>query len=476
MSVRPWLSCAAVVAGLVCAPALRAEKLSKEDKNWLKQVEPIMLDDEERTFKDLQEKDRQEFEKIFWARRATDPRTPDRSEFRQAYDKARAEADQRFRVQTRLGSATDCGRVLILLGEPNEVRLSEDRAPELGRRAPEIWTYLDRGQIKFTGGRLELPFDGDCQLPSGSGFHQQLARLAEAKILHPNLAYKLDSKGRLLPLSELLPKPTPARKLLAEPRADFPLKAEATMVLRSPDGSAYLAGLIQGQGADLAARDVDGKKVVDLQVAAQAKDPAGKLVEGPERKAMVVLAEDGSFVVSYGMALRSGEYTLTVGAVEPKSGKAAAVGLPVKTPDFASSEMTMSSLLVLRDILDVAPGQPSDPLDPLADFSLNRLKLVPHFGNVFSQADTLTFLCAMYGGQADQTTGKPSVKVSFQFMKDGKPVAKAPDQTYDAPNPSHSVGPVPLTNFAPGAYLARITVQDAVAAKTYTQEANFEIR
>jgi hypothetical protein len=134
----------------------------------------------------------------------------------------------------------------------------------------------------------------------------------------------------------------------------------------------------------------------------------------------------------------------------------------------------MSTLLVLEDIVELQ-GQPVDPKDPLASFSLTGFMVLPRFGKVFKKSDSITFLCALYGGEVEEETGKASLAVSFEFLRDGKPVARAPDQTYDKPNPSHSVGPVPLAGFDPGSYVAKITIRDAIADKEYSQEAGFEI-
>jgi hypothetical protein len=220
--------------------------------------------------------------------------------------------------------------------------------------------------------------------------------------------------------------------------------------------------------------EIAGKKLVDLLVATQAATAEGIVTQGPERMATVELAEDGSFLVSFGVALRSGEYTLKVGVVEPKSGQGAAVTQALVTPEFAGDEMSMSTLLVLEDIVELQ-GQPVDPKDPLASFSLTGFMVLPRFGNVFNKSDSITFLCALYGSEVDEETGKPSLAVSFEFLRDGKPMARAPDQTYDVPNPSHSVGPVPLAGFDPGSYVSKITIRDAVADKEYSQEASFEI-
>src|SRR4051812_36244361 len=121
MSLR--LKQALAVAALALAPAAaHAQKLDKAEKQWLDEVRPIMLPDEEKTYRALKDKaDRAEFEKIFWARRDPDLDTPD-NEFQTTYNAMRAQVDRDFKVAGQAGSATDCGRVYLLLGKPDEMK------------------------------------------------------------------------------------------------------------------------------------------------------------------------------------------------------------------------------------------------------------------------------------------------------------------------------------------------------------------
>src|SRR5437762_1493012 len=118
MSLR--LRRALAVALVSLAPvSVRADKLDKDDKRWLDEVRPLMLPDEEKTFRDLKDKaDRVEFQKIFWARRDPNLDTAE-NEYKAEYDAKRAEADRQFKVGSQAGSLTDCGRVYILLGKPD---------------------------------------------------------------------------------------------------------------------------------------------------------------------------------------------------------------------------------------------------------------------------------------------------------------------------------------------------------------------
>ena len=91
-----------ILAVILTGPGLAsAQKLDKDDKKFLDDVRPILLEDEEKTYKGLKEKsDRLEFQKIFWARRDPDLATP-ANEYQAEYEKARAEADRLYRLPAR---------------------------------------------------------------------------------------------------------------------------------------------------------------------------------------------------------------------------------------------------------------------------------------------------------------------------------------------------------------------------------------
>lgn len=103
-------------------------------------------------------------------------------------------------------------------------------------------------------------------------------------------------------------------------------------------------------------------------------------------------------------------------------------------------------------------------------------RLRPRFGNVLAKADSLHAVCVIYGGQPDAATGKPSLRARLSFDKDGRPVAMGQPETFDTASAVVSVGPVPLADFAPGRYVARVEAIDLVAGKSGTQETAFEIR
>jgi GWxTD domain-containing protein len=460
-AVYPWLALAAL------AP-LAAQAQQKDPKKFLDEVRPIVLADEEKQWKSIKDnKEREEFIRIFWARRDPDLDTPV-NEFRTEYEAARTDANTRFTGTGRPGFETDCGRVFILLGPPDEVVADANPSKKLESarfiRENSTWTFRDRPGMKFKDGQIQIGFDGSCALPQGARMGEQFARVAENKVAHPNIDYKKGADGKIVKLEEQLPKPTPLMALLKEPRQDFPAAVERDLLLRTPDGATYVAGLLKVEAGALPA---DAR----VMVGSQAVSAEGKVAATNEREAGVQAGPDGT-VVSFGMALKPGDYTLRAGILDPKTNKGSAVVQPMKVPDFGAEELALSPLMVLKDVQEA----PADPKDPLAAFQLGTTKLVPRFGNAFTAADSVVLLGFIYGGKIDEASGKPSLVATFTILKDGVAVAKAPEQAYEVSPTGPSVGPVPLTSYKPGKYVAQMLVTDKVAKKDYKSEATFEVK
>jgi GWxTD domain-containing protein len=463
-----------LVLGLcLAAPGVaRAQKLEKEDKAFLDGVRPILLPDEEKVFRGLKDKaDRAEFQKIFWARRDPDLETP-LNEYQTEYLAAKAEADRQLKVLGRDGSATDCGRVLILLGKPDETK--KDQAGESpGVRPAETWTYRDRPHQTFQGGKALISFDPECKAPPGVA--DQLNRVAESKIVHPNIDYRVKD-GRLTKLVDLLPKPSPAQTLLKEPRQDFALAAQAAFV-KAQDGSSALVGLVRGEVAGVAVADPAGKKGSKVMVAAQAVSEDGKVAAFAEDARIADVAADGSFVASFRMALKPGKYTLKAGALDEKTGKGSLATLPIEVPDFNNGNFSMATLMIIRNVDDLPEGAPEDNLHPYGAFLLGHARLIPFFGGNLSTKDAPSFFYQFYDLKVNPLSGKADGVAALTVLKDGKtPVAKAPEQPFDQPIGGTVVGPVPLEKYQPGHYVVQLKFSDKVAGTEKVQEVPFEIK
>lgn len=493
-SVRSALTMAASAVVLLPAP-VRAGKLDDEDKKFLSDVHPIILLEEEATFRALKDKtDRLEFQKIFWARRDpgalaryADATTP-RNAFQEQYLKDLAAADDKFRLAYTRGSSSDCGRFLILLGKPDDTYLGMQASlglqPRESRgvqtRPPVVWVYRNRPGLDLGGpaGRLVILFDQDCHAGT---IAQELDHIAATKVAHREIGYTVGKDGHLVPLAEQLPKDTLARFLLSHPRQDFPVAVQPSF-LRTTDGRTALLGLVRGEASGLAVVESGTAKIVSVSVAANAVTEDGTEVDHTEQKMKATVGSDGAFVGSFKLTLKPGRYTLKVGALDVASARGSIVTQPVEAPDFSKVEtaadgstrrVPSAALLLVREIEDVPAGAASDPADPYAAFSLGTTRLVPHFGTTFHRADPLVIFYQVYD-LGTGPSGRADAAATVSILNGTSGLATHQD-AITTPIGGSAVGPVPLASLEPGRYAVRLSLEDKVSHRSEVCELPIEV-
>jgi len=159
--------------------------------------------DEKREWRRLREdSDRMRFVDTFWARRDPTPDTPE-NEFRDTILARSAFADLAWGTEQTRGSLTDRGRVFVLLGKPQVIRLkgqtrSEGATIESGSRAivdgtVERWVYAKTQLPKLP--QVEVVFKFITEKGYGDHVMQkdffQLKALAEASKLHDGTRNKV---------------------------------------------------------------------------------------------------------------------------------------------------------------------------------------------------------------------------------------------------------------------------------------------
>jgi GWxTD domain-containing protein len=487
MRIRP--SGFMILALAMIAPAIaQAQKLDDDDKQFLLQVEPIIGHDEESTYKKLKDKaDRLEFQKIFWARRDPNPKTPV-NEFKEKYLKDLAIAGQRYAVpkDPRPGWTNHCGRVFLLFGEPDKVE-QETRGGGSGRQ-PETWTYHDRPGLTFKGGKLELGLSAECSGVQDLDF--QLDKIAKSKVVQPNLDYRLDKKGHLTKLAEMLPKDTLVRALMEQPRQDFPLATQVAF-LKVSDGSTGVLGLVRG---DLTSAASGGAKTVSLSLGAKAMAAGGNEAGWTEQAMTAPVGADGTFLASFKMGLKPGTYTLNVGALDTKGGKGSLTSLPIEVPDLSQVESaadgtthplaSISSLVLVRSVEQLPAGAPADPSNPFAAFTFGDLRLTPYFGTTFHKEDEISILYQVYDltpkpAPASDPAAPPTAKgrALMRILKDGKAeVSRSQWKQIATTVDGDLIGPIKLAGYQPGRYQVELTLIDKNANdRTLKQDAWFEV-
>jgi GWxTD domain-containing protein len=461
------------------AAAAAAASLDKDEKEWLEEVRPIILKVEQETFKDLEERaERDEFRKIFWKRRDPNLETPE-NEFQAAFEVSKAKADEEYAVMGRRGAWTDCGRVYILLGDPDDSEVQVGSASVL-QRVPEVWIYRDRPGQTFSGGEARVAFDGLCRVPGS--FAGELEEIAASKVLW-ELDYRKGEDGRLVSLEDQLPKETPAQALLKAPRQDFPLTISVSY-LRISEGVTGVVGMVRGEAADLETREQDGQQVADVLVVTGATTVDGEDAGWTEQPVVAVVQEDGSFLASFGVALPPGTYGFKAGAVLGAEGPAGSMASQeIEVPDFSRVETaadgstvkvpTVASIIFIKDIQE---AKDSDPTHAFAAYRLGTAQLIPLYGREFLQSDTISFFYLIYDLATAPGTEKGDATVAFSILKNGRtPVAQAPANPVDSAMVASSIGPVPLGGYAPGEYAVQLRVIDKISKKTLVQNEKFTI-
>ncbi len=457
-------------------PARSADKADKADKQWPDTVRALILPEEEKTYKALKDAaDRKEFQKIFWARRDPDLETPENEFQLTEFEPRKAEADKRFAGIRGPGSTTDCGRVFILLGEPDSVQKQQEDAPTMpmpGQRHPENWTYRDKPGQTIKGGQVVISFGPSCDVPHA--FQEDLRRIAEIKIVRPDLAYRFDSSRRLVKLEDLLPKPSPAQTLLKTPREDFPV-AVRVLYLKEGSGGTVLFGVVRGEASGLTVEQSGANKTVRVVLAARTVGENGKAAGFAEQAIVAPVRADGSFAGVFKIGMKPGKYTLSAGALDDKSGKGALSSQPIEVPDLNKGELSMGSVLLLSDVEDLKPDAAVDRTHPFGAFQVGNTLLHAFPPGPLPKSASLTIFYQLYDLRVDEATGKADTTVSLDITKAGKPVAKASAASFETPVAGQAIGPIDLAGFEPGQYAVRLKIRDNVAKINKTEETPFEL-
>jgi len=487
---------AAVVAAACSGATATAQRLDKASQDWLKQYRLLVLPDEVKVLQQVKAADLDEFVRIFWARRNPAP-GPGENPYRALVEKVRASADARFSDVGKKGSETACGQVTMLLGNPDEmtgreVRAIFDNRPEAasryrqperspqnatrdGARRPELWTYKSNATRTFRmpGGDLKLQFDDGCEFDEGARTLDELARVAAGVVVHPEIRYEFGADGRLRRLETPAPATSPAaRALLDQPRSDFTAAFEPKVQVPG-QGGAYTAGILRGEPGAIPPAQIRPGRPLALDVAARAVPVSGSLVAVPGRRVEAVARPDGSFLTTFGLALPPGTYTVAVAVVEPVSGRAAVARAPLDVPDYAKGPLAIGPLMVLTESDKLGAAE---QIDPYSAFIVGNEHLYARPGNVLTPADSLRLLLLIQNAAVSPETKKASLRAMFTILKDGRPVARGSEQAFDTPGAAASVGPIALTDFAAGQYLARVEVNDDVAKTRVVRETPFTVK
>lgn len=179
------LSVCFLVLSLTGVGACRLTRLEKQldpaSREFYSQVRYIISDEEKKIFLELPASEREDFIEEFWRRRDPAPETEE-NEFRMDYMERIETANKLFQGGVKEGYIQDRGRILIILGPPDE-RLATPAGRSSSAKSAEVWSY-------YTKYRFQLVFidhngDGEYYLETPTSYALREINLAELALKNP---------------------------------------------------------------------------------------------------------------------------------------------------------------------------------------------------------------------------------------------------------------------------------------------------
>ena len=523
----------AVVAALtlvgLTAPALAQDRLSRGDRRWLEEVEPIMTAQERQIFEEFPSGERGRFKEHFWARRSPNPHDPDSAE--DAFNNWRKDADDRFGSRGRKGSRTDMALVMLLFGQPDNRETVGGRggAGPGGARPPASATgnnpLAESGGAPGAGGggggrggagggggpsggvKLSYVPNPDRGLPDGltlefrttnlgmrllrnDEIEAAIERARQRQIVWPSqINFTVNAEGRLPDVEDLFGAETrdlldpnsPGKTILAalrgggEASQDIGVDASFSF-FRSNTGDTYVASVFE----------LDEEKLTwngdtaSLQVFYNVVDALGTVIGYDERSVEVSRGAAGSpTILEMPMQMAPGSYKVFAGVRDPATDIHGALVREIESPDFSSGAFMLSSIVRFSDgarVEDFTPG-------PGRALLVGGFHFTPRLSEVYEPGGDLRLVFNAYGYD---TSAEPNLDWQITFKKDGQRYLRYNPSAFNLASAdlSISIVDVPLArlfadgrreDFEPGDYTAEITVRDRVGGQSLTEVVAFQV-
>lgn len=498
--------CRVVALALLAAPVVlplqagsAGSKLSRDDRRWLEGVGPLITAEEARLFEQIDARDREPFRQIFWARRDPDPATP-ANERQVDFEARRNLADLQLRQAGLRGSATDMGRVFLLLGPPARVshgRIGSSGAPVGPIECDVCNVELESSLIMMVGPTagmeqatfvtwsyspeplLGIPRGLTVEFRSQFGLGHRLVRSEDVDraldrarrlcICDGTRGYELDEVGRLVPKAASARGDDRLARALLSPRewaeASSQIAIEATPAFfRTPGEATYVPVLFEVEPDSLSWSDEVAEVTVSGRVDVAEGEPPARL------RLRVALTRDPDGRVRFDLpfALSPGRRELRLAVQDDVSGAVGVRVVDLTIPDFHSGAPTMSSVIAYADAREVdgTPGTAGHA------FQFGRVRFAPR--QEFRRNEKLGLLFYVYGLEA---LPDASPVVRYAFFRDGELCGQTAEKLLPVSG-TQAIGntTIPLASLAPGRYALTVTVTDRRSETMLARSVTFELK
>lgn len=518
---------AAIAIVAFALPALGQDNLSRGDRRWLEEVEPIMTAQERQAFENLPRNQRNRFKEHFWARRSQNPHDPDRAE--DAFNNWREQADNQFGARGRTGSRTDMALVMLLFGPPDNREQTGGRSAGPGGGRPPAGAT---GENPVTGGGgtpgagggggrggggmgggagrgmkfsyvpnpdrglpdgLELEFRNTnlgMRLIRNEEIEAAIERARARQIVWPSqINFTLNADGELPDVEDLFGSETralldpnsPGKTILnalragGEPGTGIAMDA-AFSFFRSNVGDTYVAAVFE---LDTDAITWNGDSA-NVSVFYNVVDALGTVIGYDERTVEIQKGPAGGpTVLEMPMQMAPGAYSVYAGILDPATQTHGTITREIESPNFGSGELMLSSVARFSDGSRVEDFTP----EPGRALLVGGFHFVPKVSTVYAPGDALRLVFNAYGYD---TSGEPNLSWQISFSKDGEQYLRYNPTAFNLASAELSIAivDVPLARlfqdgrrepFEAGDYIAEITVRDAGSGQSVTETVEFQV-
>ena len=465
----------------------------------------LMTKDEQKQWKEIKtDADAAAFIAAFWARRDPTPGTP-ANEYFDEYLRRVETANQNFARAKTIGSMTDQGKIMVVLGPPTKIQrtnpeprstvqtpnrtlrpLSESENSVQGYSGKQLWTY-EQAKVPMKLGQPVVEIVFVDQYGSQEWKLDRSPRTNVGALLD-----RINQEAIVQPTATGAPVAAATVTTVAAATAAAPTSAVTTSALAAavraakpgkplfvsygefitPAGDYYVPVQL------LAPKESGFTADQDVTFFGELTDADGKIVASFEETARFTESKNDHFFART-LIVPAGNYKGRFAVVQSGTPVAVATSdLALQPLDKAAP--SLSRLMLANNVYALSAAQaPTDP------FAFGGVKVVPKSDLNFTPADELWYFFEVRNPGLDTATNAPKLitQVTLSGKRtDGKPVKmqgpseEAVVQELKGVTGHYGVGAaIPLETFKPGEYTIKIKVTDTVTNQSYNLEQNFRI-
>jgi GWxTD domain-containing protein len=454
-------------------------------KDWLKEVDLIILKEEKKQFKDLKdESEKDKFIAIFWAKRDPTPRTK-KNEFKEEYYRRLDYIEEAFYYGYNKGLATDMGKVYLFFGQPLRTIRDDPRV--------EVWIYPSQPWMNLPKSTFTIVFtavstnyvDRAAQRARTTVTSQDVAGFSlnrqktDAQVMDAFYAYP-ENMVRYPDLTEI-----PDYTETAGPSADPVISSLVQQAQADPDAalaipfvqnslftkaenkSSYVSLLFAFQPEQM-----QGKKSVTFFGRLESETGSQDLKS--EKK---IESKQIDQIVQLGLPALPGEYELYLGFYSNDGKVHSLRKTRIEVPSFWNGDLSLSSLLASNQVQQVQPSPEAE--QDFDVFHVGRYQLQPSVEHAFTKNDALNVFYYIYNITVDENQNC-SLLFEFALEKSGERFGLNPQKRQKNLGDQRDIlegTQIPLSALPElGEYKLIITVKDEIAQKTASRSLTFTVR